>query len=263
LRKNLLRYAVILVVLSGFLGMTACSKPAPTPGTIPSPSPPVEEPELSEPAPILQPDSAQVPTPEPSESLPPQPTLGPDSQTITLASAPRLFSSILPSDFKNTTSGTTEDSSLLGIGSSEYFTEGELLSLGKPWCQVQYILWVVDNNIAQQVTAEDILREYGLQGNVINLEDSSEAILSSEECSGINFLVIRYGRVFVMIDSFYCYLQKDFTGNLTVSDMDIINNWLSANDTLLPYATGSHDVGVTGNINLDIARAVRDITLKG
>jgi hypothetical protein len=45
--------------------------------------------------------------------------------------------------------------------------------------------------------------------------------------------------------------------------MDIVNNWLSANDTLLPYATGNRDIGITGNVNFDIARAVRDIISKG
>ena len=259
---RIVHYTILSFILFSILGLTACSTPTSIPETPPAV---VEQPQaLEPPEPDVNTSSESPMSTEDPESEPPQPTLGPDYQTITSATAPQLFSSMLPSGFKHTTSGTIEESNLLGVGNSEYFTEGESLSLGEPWCQVQFILWVVDYDIAQEITAEDILVEYGLQGQFIDLEDSCEAIVSSEECLGINFLVIKYGRVFVLIDSFYCDLQKDFNAsNLSSTDMDIINNWLSVNETLLPYTTGNHDVGVTGDVNIDTARAARDFNVKG
>jgi hypothetical protein len=124
------------------------------------------------------------------------------------------FSMELPTDFSGgAAAGEAAISDLLGVGSVPiYFQQGVVLEEW-PWCQIQCILWVVDEEVAEQVSVEEALSEYGLgdslESRYVNLGESVEAILYGGDCSGLDFLMLKYGRVYILINSWYSHPRDE------------------------------------------------------
>jgi len=127
---------------------------------------------------------------------------------------------VLPNTFRhNSQVSEASVSGLLGTSSkSEIFIEGQLPSLSaegevietRPWCQIQGILWVVDSDTAEAVSIVDAMEEYGLDGSPVNLGMQAEALLSGGDGSGLDFLMIKYGRVFVVLVSWYSHPRDNY-----------------------------------------------------
>ena len=127
---------------------------------------------------------------------------------------------ILPNTFRhNSQVGEASVSDLLGTGSkSEMFIEGQLPSLSaegevietRPWCQIQGVLWVVDSDTAERVSIVDAMEEYGLDGHSVDLGMQAESLLNGGDGSGLDFLMIKYGRVFVVLISWYSHPRDSY-----------------------------------------------------
>ncbi len=118
------------------------------------------------------------------------------------------FSAELPSDYKFSTSGgETMTSDLLGVSSiSIFYVQGVILEEW-PWCEIQCMFWIVDDEVAEQVSAEEALDEYNLDSPIVNVDlgESVEAVLYGGGCSGLDFLMIKYGKVYILMDSWYSH----------------------------------------------------------
>jgi len=151
-----------------------------------------------------------VPSPTPSSTSKPTPT--PEISKLKLADASTVLnlSSELPSTFRSSYNSTATVSELLGTGSgSEYLSRGTALGT-PPWYQIQCILWIVDTNTAQQVSVEAALGGYGLTGDRVDVGNDATAIKTGELGSGVEFLILKYQNVFVMINSFYSHPQSEY-----------------------------------------------------
>lgn len=152
---------------------------------------------------------------------PEQPLTTDQLPEITLDDAVTILNvhSILPNSFGHMAQvGEASVSALLDIGKSVMFIEGQLPSLSaegeviesRPWCEIQGVLWIVDSDTAQRVSVADALGEYGLDGYPVDLGMSAEALLHGGDGSGLDFLMIKYGRVFVVLISWYSHPRDNY-----------------------------------------------------
>jgi hypothetical protein len=131
---------------------------------------------------------------------------------LTLADPSKVLdlSSQLPSGFAGSYSSELQESDLLGTGSgSQFYTRGTVL-VTNPWYQIQLILWVVDNEVAQNTSVEEVLAEYHLTGDHITVGNNADAIKNGDYGSGLEFLVIKYQNAYVVMNSWYSHPQDEY-----------------------------------------------------
>jgi hypothetical protein len=136
---------------------------------------------------------------------------------ITVGDAEAIFDlrSELPTGFSFSAGGEAMPSDLLGVGSPSYFlSQGAVGEIGKgDWYQIQCALWVVGEDTASQISVEDALGEYGLVGlpetHSVSLGSSVDAVLYGDDCSGFDFLMLKYGKVFALINAWYTHPRDD------------------------------------------------------
>ena len=131
---------------------------------------------------------------------------------LTLADAIKVLalSSELPSGFVGGYDSKPSESDLLGTGSgSQFYTRGTVLKTW-PWYQIQLILWVVDDEAAQNTSVEDVLAEYHLTGNHFNAGDNADAIKNGDMGDGIEFVVVKYQNAYVLMCPWYSHPQDEY-----------------------------------------------------
>lgn len=131
---------------------------------------------------------------------------------LTLADATKVFalSSELPSGFAGNYSSRPSESDLLGTGSgSQFYIRGTVLET-PPWYQIQLILWVVGNEVAQNTSVEDVLAEYHLAGNHIDVGDDADGVKNGNYGDGVEFVVIKYQNAYVVMNSWYSHPQDEY-----------------------------------------------------
>lgn len=131
---------------------------------------------------------------------------------LTLADATTILnlSSELPREFTSEYGSTPTESNLLGTGSgSQFHTKGTIF-VTEEWCQIQLILWVVDDEIAQSTSVEEALAEYHLTGDRIDVGEGADGIKNGDYGSGLEFLVIKYQNAYVVMNSWYTHPQDEY-----------------------------------------------------
>jgi hypothetical protein len=155
---------------------------------------------------------------------------------FTLADVPTLLnlSADLPSTFNasynnSTASGLSLD--LLGTSNgSEFLISGTVLNNSAPWCQIQCTLWVAPSSTTSQVSASDALADLSASLtpiNIVEVGNGSTAAGYGVYGSGLEFLMIKYQNVFVLINSFYSHPQSDYValGPLGITIAERLDNY--------------------------------------
>jgi uncharacterized repeat protein (TIGR02543 family) len=131
---------------------------------------------------------------------------------LTLADATAILnlSSELPGGFTSSYDSKPTESNLLGTGSGSQFHSKGTVFVTKEWCQIQLILWIVDDEIARSTSVEEVLAEYHLTGDHIDVGNEAEAIKNGDYGSGFEFLVIKYQNAYVVMNSWYSHPQDEY-----------------------------------------------------
>jgi hypothetical protein len=140
------------------------------------------------------------------------PLLNRPKPKLTLADAPNVLdlSAELPTGFSGSYNSTPLESPLLGTGSgSQYHIRGEI-AVTPPWYEIQLVLWVVDNKVAQNTSVEDVLAAYQGTGNRIDVGSKADAIKEGDYGSGVELIVIKYENAYVLMISWYSHPQDGY-----------------------------------------------------
>ena len=138
---------------------------------------------------------------------------------LTLADATAILnlSSELPREFSSNYDLTPTESNLLGTGSGSQFHSKGTVLVTEEWCQIQLILWVVDDEIAQSTSVEEVLAEYHFTGDRIDVSNEADAIKNGDYGSGLEFLVIKYQNAYVVMNSWYPHPQDEYVEMIELS----------------------------------------------
>jgi hypothetical protein len=131
---------------------------------------------------------------------------------LTLDDATKVLdlSSQLPQEFMGSYSSEPMELGLLGTGSGSQFYRIGTVVVTPTWYQIQLILWVVDDEVAQNTSVEEVFAELRLTGNHIDVGNNADAVKSGDYGSGIEWLVIKYRNAYVILDSWYSHPQDEY-----------------------------------------------------
>ena len=132
---------------------------------------------------------------------------------LTLGDAPQILdlSSELPVEFTSSYSAEPIELGRLGTGSGQQFhTRGHVGSPLSPWYQIQLALWVVDRKVAQDTSVEDILAQFHVTGDRVDVGGGAEAIKYGEQGGGLEILVIRCQYAYVVMLFWYSHPQDEY-----------------------------------------------------
>jgi hypothetical protein len=131
---------------------------------------------------------------------------------LTLADAPEVLNltSELPPGFSGSYSSEPLESNLLGIGSGSQFHTRGAVAETPPWYEIQLVLWVVDNEVAQNTSVEEVLAEYHATGERVDVGNNADAIKEGDYGSGLESIVIKYQNAYVVMISWYSHPQDDY-----------------------------------------------------
>ena len=133
---------------------------------------------------------------------------------LTLADAPKVLdlSAELPAGFTGHYSSEPGESNLLGTGSgSQYHTRGTVLGIGTgPWHQMQLVLWVVDDEVAQNTSVEQVFAAFNATGERVDVGDEADVIKEGDYGSGLELLLIKYQNAYVFMFSWYSHPQDEY-----------------------------------------------------
>ena len=133
---------------------------------------------------------------------------------LTLADAPNVLdlSSELPAGFTGRYVSEPGESSLLGTRSgSQYHTRGTVLGIGTgPWYEMQLVLWVVDDEVAQNTSIEEAFAEYHVTGERVDVGNEADAIKEGDYGSGVELLLINYQNAYVFMFCWYSHPQDEY-----------------------------------------------------
>jgi len=141
---------------------------------------------------------------------------------LTLTDAPKVLdlSSELPEGFTGHYSSEPVESSLLGIGSgTQHHTRGTVLGIGTgPWNELELVLWVVDDEVAQNTSVEEAFAEFDAAGERVDVGNEADAIKEGDCGSGLELLLIKYQNAYVFIFSWYSHPQDEYVDIIPLSE---------------------------------------------